>query len=142
MAKIAQFGEDIVEIIAAYCREKGIDHDKLPQIDFEEKPKKEKKPKVDTKQVTFDLLKAGNSVEEIAKERNLTSNTILNHLTYFVAQGELDATDFVSQNKLDLIADYFKKNKEYSLKPAKEHFGESVSYGELRMGLSYYLADK
>ncbi len=142
-AKVAQFGEDIIDIIAAYCRENGIDHDNLPQIDFkQEKPKKEKKPKVDTKQVSLDLLNAGNTVEQIAQERDLTTNTIMNHLTYFVAQGELDATDFVDQNKLDLMSEYFKKTKEFSLKPAKEHFGEAISYGELRMGLSYYLSEK
>ncbi len=141
-ARVAQFGAEIIDIIASYCRDNSIDRDSLPQIDFKPEKKKEKKPKVDTKQVTLDLLNAGNTVEEIAKERNLTTNTILNHLTYFVAQGELEATEFVSQNKLDLIADYFREHKEFSLKPAKEHFGDDISYGELRMGLSYYLSEE
>ena len=139
-AKVAKFGEDIVEIIAAYCREMGIERDALPQLDFKEE--KAKKEKVDTKQESLDLLRQGKTIEEIAEERHLTLNTIFNHLTFFVAKGELEATDFVSQNKLDMISDYFSKHKDYALKPAKEYFGAAVSYGELRMGLSYYLSEK
>ena len=146
-AKIKQFGPEIIEIIADYCRDKGIERGQLSQLDFEEetkekRPKKEKAPKVETKQVTYDLFKSGKTVEEIVEERGLTQNTILNHLTYYVAKGELSATDFVPEGKLKIIAAYFAQTKDYALKSAKEHFGAEMDYGELRMGLSYYLSEQ
>ncbi len=132
--KITQFGGDIVEVIQHYCSENNIDKGEIP---LKEVSLKEKKPKVDTKKVSFELYKSGKTVEEIAKERALTSSTIENHLAHYVKLGEIKITGLIDEAKLKKITEYFKKTEDKSFGIAKTHFGDEVSYGELRMGLSY-----
>jgi uncharacterized protein YpbB len=93
---------------------------------------------VDTKLLSFDLFNSGKSIEEIAKERVLSANTIEGHLAHYIKLGELEATRLVEEEKLEKIAEYFEKAEDKSFGAAKSHFGEEVSYGELRIGLSYW----
>ena len=132
--KVTQFGADITAIIQHYCKENKIEKGEIPL----QEPQKEKKEKVDTKLLSFDLFKSGKSIEEIAKERALSANTIEGHLAHYIKLGELEATRLVEEEKLKKIAEYFEKAEDKSFGAAKSHFGEEVSYGELRIGLSYW----
>lgn len=132
--KIEHFGADIIQMIQHYCNENNIEKGEIP---LKENPRKEKKPKIDTKKESFDLFKSGKTVDEIAAERSLTANTIENHLAYYVGRGELDVKQFLNENKLKKIVDYFKSVENKSFGEAKNHLGDEVSYSELRMGLSY-----
>ena len=132
--KIEQFGADIVQMIQHYCNENDIEKGEIP---LKENPKKLKAPKTDTKKESFDLYKSGKTIAEIATERSLTKNTIESHLAYYVGRGELDVKQFLSEEKLKKIVDYFKSVENKSFGEAKNHFGDEVSYGEMRMGLSY-----
>jgi hypothetical protein len=132
--KINQFGADIIEIIKHYCTENNIEKGEIP---LKEVAGKEKKAKVDTKKVSFELFQSGKSVEEIAKVRALTANTIENHLAHFIKLGELEVTKIIAKDKLDLITSHFEKTESKSFGEAKAHFGNDVSYGELRIALSY-----
>ena len=130
--KIEQFGAGIIEIIQNYCDENKIDRMEIPL-----KEVKEKKPKVDTKKVSFELFQSGKTVAEIAKERALTTSTIESHLAHYVGLRELDVNLFLDKEKLEKITDYFKSAESKSFGEAKAALGDEVSYGELRMGLSY-----
>ncbi len=132
--KIEQFGADILQMIQHYCDENNIEKGEIP---LKTVNRKEKKPKPDTKKESFELFKSGKSVAEIASVRALTTNTIENHLAYYVGLGELDVKQFLSDEKLEKIATYFKKAENKSFSEAKVHFGDEVSYGEMRMVLSY-----
>ena len=132
--KITQFGAEIAELIQHYCNENNIEKGEIPL----QETKKEKKEKVDTKLLSFELFKSGKSVEDIAKERALSANTIESHLAHYIKLGELEATRLVDEEKLERIADYFGKAEDKSFGTAKGHFGSEVSYGELRIGLSYW----
>ncbi len=132
--KIEQFGTDIAGIIKHYCDENNIEKGEIP---LKETPVKEKKTKVDTKRVSFELFQSGKSLEEIARVRALTENTIENHLAHYVKLGELEVTKLIDRQKLKKITDYFEKAENKSFVEAKAHFGADVSYGELRMALSY-----
>ncbi len=131
--KIAQFGADIIEVVQQYCNENNIENGEIPL----QEAKKEKKAKVDTKLLSFELFQGGKTIEEIAKERALTQNTIENHLAHYVKLGELEISRFLDDGKLRKITAYFEKAESKSFGEAKVHFGEEVSYGELRMALSY-----
>jgi hypothetical protein len=132
--KIEQFGADIRQMIQHYCDENNIEKGEIP---LKMVNRKEKKPKPDTKKESFELFKSGKSVAEIASVRALTTNTIENHLAYYVGLGELDVKQFLSDEKLEKIVTYFKKAENKSFSEAKVHFGDEVSYGEMRMVLSY-----
>lgn len=133
--KIKQFGTDIIQMIQHYCDENSIDKGMIP---LKEVPReKEKKPKIDTKKLSFELFQSGKTVSEIAAERELTSNTIQNHLAHYVKLGELDVLQFLDEAKLKIISDYFKTAESKSFGEAKTALGDDITYGELRMGLSY-----
>ncbi len=132
--KITQFGADLIQMIQHYCNENNIEKSEIPLIVNQ---KKEKPPKVDSKKASFDLFKSGKTVAEIAIERGFATSTIESHLAHYVSLGELDVKQFLSENKLTKIVDYFKSVENKSFSDAKIHFGDEISYSELRMGLSY-----
>jgi uncharacterized protein YpbB len=66
-----------------------------------EKPKKE--PKEKTWNITFRLYKEGLKPDEIAKIRNLTVTTIINHLAHFIPMGAITLSELVPQEHQDAI---------------------------------------
>jgi len=132
--KIEQFGAEIIQIIQHYCNENNIEKGEIP---LKEIPSKKKEPKPDTKNVSYELFKSGKTIGEIAKERGLTPNTIESHLAHYVGLGELDVKQFLYDEKLEKIVAYFKNTNNRSFGEAKLFFGDEVSYGEMRMALSY-----
>jgi len=132
--KIEQFGADIIQAIQHYCHTNNIERSTIP---LKEVPVKKKKPKTDTKTISFEMFQSGKTVAEIAKERSLTSGTIEGHLAHFIKLGKLEVTRLMEKKKLEKITSYFEKAEDKSFGTAKTHFGDEVSYGELRLGLSY-----
>ncbi|MFT6747927.1 MAG: hypothetical protein ACJAZ2_002284, partial [Glaciecola sp.] len=93
-------------------------------------------PKVNTKLVSYEMYKEGKSIKDIAKERDYNVQTIEGHLAYYVGQGELDALDFVSLEKLQVIKEKFNELKTDKLGEIKEALGTKYSYAEIKFGLA------
>ncbi len=130
-ARVRQYGSEIIEIINDYCMEYGIEKQDIPLHFEKEKPAKE--PKIDTKEASLNLFKQGMKIAEIATERNLTINTIENHLAYFVENGELDISLFVTDEKLKRATTFIEKNNFEGFSELREKLGEEFSYSELKM---------
>lgn len=135
--KIEQFGVDIIQLIQNYCIENEIDKGEIP---LREAPEKKKEPKPDTKRVSLEMFQSGKTIVEIANERKLAETTIEGHLSHFVKEGELDILEFLTKEKLDKIVEYFKNTENRNLTPAVEVLGKDFTYGDLRMGLTYFLS--
>lgn len=103
----------------------------------EKKGKAIKGKKVDTKTVTFQMYKDGKSVNEIAKERSLTTGTIEGHLAFFVQNGELDVFELVGEGKLAIIEKAIHKLDTFALTSIVKELGEGFSYGEVRLTVAY-----
>ena len=107
---------------------------KILEVKKEKKsPKKEKTP---THLITKELFQAGKTVEEIAAERVLTTNTIESHLAKLIATNEIEVFDVMSKEKLEELKSFFQKNgklNDISLSEMKERAGGSFSWGELRI---------
>lgn len=131
--KIQQFGSEIIEIIIDYRIDNGIE---TPKLAIEVTPSK-KSGKGDSKKVSFELFKTGKTIEEIATERNLSISTIQGHLAHYIGSGELNINNFLTQEKIDQISNYFITNKTKSLTSAKMEFGDKVSYFELNYVLKH-----
>ena len=77
----------------------------------EEKKKEERKrkktqyddKKLNTKEISYLLYCDGYTIEEIAEERGLTKRTICRHLEYYVAEGQIDVTDFVPDDIISAV---------------------------------------
>ena len=112
-----------------------------------EPPKKEKEPKEQreapapsvsssppTKLVTLNMYNAGLSAEDIARERNVTTGTVIRHLTELIEAGEtIDIERLVAPERQKVIFEALQQAGDEMLKPVKELLGEEYSYDELRL---------
>lgn len=133
--KSQRFGAELIAIIQEYCTEQKIQSNQLSG--FAAEALAVKAPKVDTKTVTFELFKAGKTVEEIALERGFVSSTIEGHLAHFVGMGELDIFQLIEREKVEEIEQFFRDNNTASSADAKAHFEDKYSYGEIKLVLQY-----
>jgi tRNA uridine 5-carbamoylmethylation protein Kti12 len=124
--KMTQFGRELLKLIIECRREKGMD---LP-IEAE---KEVKKAGLTTQQQSFELLKSGKSVAEIASERGFSISTIEGHLAHFVTAGELDIERLVDPDRIAAITKFFREHNTKSLSEARTALGEDYSYGEIKL---------
>lgn len=92
--------------------------------------------KADTKQLTYDLYKLGNTIEQIAEGRKLSVTTVEGHIAFFVAIGQIDAHEFISQKKIDQVQKAIEKAGSTSLKKIKEELDNSFSYSDIKFALA------
>jgi ATP-dependent DNA helicase RecQ len=80
------------------------------------------------------LCRAGRSVEEIARRRGLSPDTILGHLATAIEAGEAVELDRVLNHEaLGEIAAVFKRHGFGNLSGAVESLGGRYSHGQLRV---------
>ena len=131
-----RFGEKILRVISD-CHvetDRPLPHDSEPPDEGEAPRLKEK---VDTRKVTFDLFMSGKPLAEIASERRLAQSTIEAHLAHFITKGTIGIDRFLTPDKVSRIREFFLAQENRGLTPAKIHFGEEFSYGELRMVVAH-----
>ena len=133
--KLQKYGSDFIEKIISYCEKNG-----LTSLIGLKSAKRERKSRPnrntgisDTYSISFNMFKEGKSAVEIARLRSLGISTIENHLTRFVASGELMLTDIVDEKKIEPIRNAIASMPgNQALSPVKELLGEDYSYGEIR----------
>jgi ATP-dependent DNA helicase RecQ len=139
--KLNRYGAAFVQNVYTYSLERGLSS----KIKLKA-PKRERKPGTtspaipkltDTRLESYDLFKAGKTVDEIAALRNLAKATIESHLSVFVETGELDVLAFVAPEKIPVIADAVESYGAEKLAPLKEVLGEDYGYGEIKAVISW-----
>ncbi len=137
--KIEKYGELFLSVIVEFCEQNN-----LSSLIFNKKPKKKREPKTVNKSpagtftTSYQMFKAGNSIEEIANIRNLAINTIQNHLVNFVTVGTIKPSELMDTNKIEPILEIAKSQSIISLKAIKEELGEDYSYFEIHIAIAYY----
>jgi uncharacterized protein YpbB len=96
--------------------------------------------KLDTKEETLKLYKQGNSIESIAKTRNMSVTTIEGHLAYLITKGELQAKEFVDEEKIKNIIAVSKTLNTFQLTPIKQALGDEYSYSDIKLAIASHLA--
>jgi nucleoside-triphosphatase THEP1 len=127
--KLEKFGEEILDIIIAYCTEKQLPV-AAPVLKFS---KKADQVRMDSKRISFELFESGKLIPEIAAERGMAVSTIEGHLAWFVGNGELAVDKLISPEKLKIITEYFSHYDPSNLTRAKVMLGDDVSYSDLRL---------
>ncbi len=136
-AKAKQYGSLFLEVINTYCEEHH-----LTSLINTKKPKRERKEKIaseekeDTKTISYKLFKEGNSIEEIAKQRNLAVSTIEAHLAFYVRRGTISVNELVKTEKFILIEPHTQNIDGNPISFIKQKLGDAVSFGEIRMVLA------
>ena len=139
--KIERYGRQFLEIVQDYCTE----HALGSKIELKQ-PKKirrtaaPKERQSDTKRMSYELYREGNTVNEIAAERQLSISTIETHLSYYVGTGELDIDTMVTHDKQELIKEAATRFGRLSLKLLKDHLPEEISYTDIKMVLAHLAA--
>ena len=95
-----------------------------------------KAPKPNTKEESFKLYKEGNNLMEIAKLRNMTSQTIENHLMHYVSLGMIPYEQFLSKEKYNQFLSVYKSNSEFKLGDLKNNLGDDFTYSEIKFALA------
>ncbi|MBN2166838.1 MAG: helix-turn-helix domain-containing protein [Marinilabiliaceae bacterium] len=132
--KAAEYGPQVLEIISSYCKKNNIAYSAI----FEFEKNKIKPPKADTKQVSLEMYNEGKSLEEIAKTRNLTLQTIQNHIAYYIELGQLNIHKFINPKDIDEIISAIDEFETTQLKILKEGLEDKYGYGQLQMVIAYY----
>lgn len=100
-------------------------------------PTEEKPPKPDTKMLTFELYQSGKTVEDIAKERNLTQQTIYNHLCYFIENGKIPVTDLLDTEKVSPILQCIARAASPGLSDIKQLLGDEYTFEDIKLAMAY-----
>lgn len=137
--KIEKYGGIFLDAISDFCTRNNLItkiYKKTPKK--QSAPKKENQYKAGTFTTTFQMYRAGNSIEEIAKIRNLSVNTIQEHLVNFVEVGTIKPSELMDSNKIDPVIAIAKSQTLTSLKAIKDELGEEYSYFEIHIAVAFY----
>ena len=129
--RIRNYGSEILDIVLKFL---GQDPEKADIGDLAKVPTK--RTNGATYFQTKDMAEQGMSIEAIAKTRGLAVSTILSHLTYWVEQGSFPASQFVSNEKIVEIRDYFEATGDPKITTARDVLGDDYQFGEIRMVLA------
>jgi nucleoside-triphosphatase THEP1 len=128
--RLQQFGKEILELVIAYKRKKGL---ALPDGAEEEAAL----AALSSPQNSFQLYKKGKTIEEIARERNMAPSTIEGHLSEFVATGEISLHELVEEHKAKKIIEYIEKSRVKGLNDLRTALGSEYTYSEIRFVIRY-----
>jgi hypothetical protein len=134
-ARLRRYGKEVGEMIQKYCVEQ-----QLPKNPTTTPARPH--PTSETKRHSFELFRAGKSVDEIAAERRLARSTIEGHLSHFIGLGDLDIHAVLDRETVADIQQFLQAQPEAAAAEAKSHFGEKYSYGELKMVIRHIQKDK
>ena len=133
--KSQKYGADFLWWIQEYCRKKNLTSRidlKSPKRVDRQRTKRDASGK-DTYRISFELFRAGRSIDEIARERGIQPSTVENHLARFIATGEIQLHELVPLHKVETIRDAILKfNDSGALSPIKEFLGDEYTYSEIR----------
>ncbi len=136
--RITKYGDEIVNIVRKFIADKRDDKltdeekvlmNKTPtkKSKSSSSSKSTKSSEPDTYQKTLILFKEGKTPQEIADERNLTLNTIENHLTKLVYNGEINAEEVVEESHLNMIDKVLSKKTGVSIEELRKEVRGRVS---------------
>jgi ATP-dependent DNA helicase RecQ len=125
--KFELYGESFLEYIKIYAATHGIEPQEAAAG---EKPGKNKKP---SHLITLEHYQAGASLEEIARERQLSLITIQNHLVRCSMEGyTVDWDQFIPAGYDEMIVIAIEETGAQRLKPIKEALPDEVDYFAIR----------
>ena len=110
-----------------------LDDEPIEEIIPIKKEKKEKKEKRSTYLQTLDLIQEGFTIEQIARKRQLSQNTINSHFMNLIKAEEIELRDVMPEERIRELEDYFDGYTENSLTPLKEQLGDKVTWEELKL---------
>lgn len=82
---------------------------------------------------TYALIKQGKSLQDIATERSMSLSTIEGHAARGIAEDVLRIDELMPADTRDTLGDWMREHPDKSLNDARANFGDTYTYGQLRM---------
>ncbi len=141
--KMDKYGADFLQVVVDYCdinnHESRIDL-KNPKREPKKQRTKRNSKGESTYTISLKMFRDGNSIEEIARERELAISTIETHLVRFIPTGEVKLTEMVAEEKIEKIRNaIIELDAGQGISPIKELLGEDYSYGEIRAVIADFM---
>jgi len=126
--KAKQYGDDIIAIVQGYV----LSQDHVKNV------------KGKTYIETYSMLKDGMTVEEIAKTRNISTQTVYSHIAHLYAEGEdIKIYDYITQQEVNKIGQALNKTEgNMALATIAEQLTEPMEYHKIRLGIAVILKEK
>ena len=93
----------------------------------------EKKEKKSTQEKTLELLEQGIDTAQIARERQLSVQTINSHFAYLIRAQKIELSDVMNPKRISELELMFEGFEGTSLNPLKEKLGSKVTWDELKL---------
>jgi len=130
---LSRYGDEILDIVQESIIQNGYE---VKEFVLKSKSKSEepREPKINSKELSFNLYQQGKTLKEIAEERSLTVATIEGHLVPYVQNGEIPLDELVSPEKIAKIKHILQTNPNItSFSEIKSILGNDFSYGEIKL---------
>jgi uncharacterized protein YpbB len=101
--------------------------------DYVRPPRRTKAEIGNTYNVTYDLLREGLSLADVATKRGLSLSTIEGHVARGITEGLIELDEHVPSEVRDRIAEAMREQPDKNLNELRAILGEAVSYGQLKM---------
>ncbi len=134
--KLQQFGKQFVAEISQFARENGLEEKPIDGIRKEYRRKRNIQRRGSTYDLTKQLVMKKMSLEEIAKEKGVTKQTIVGHIEKLIdVDGKLDVEYLrpTDEERLAKIKDAFEKSGGLNLSPVKDILDDDYSYEEIQL---------
>jgi uncharacterized protein YpbB len=95
------------------------------------------KEKKTTQEKTLSLLEQGFDAQQIAKERQLSIQTIHGHFAYLIRARQIELSDVMNPKRILELEQLFDGYEGTSLSPLKEKLGSKVTWDELKLYQAY-----
>jgi hypothetical protein len=92
--------------------------------------------KGDSARLSYEMLKGGKGIGEIAKERELAVSTIQGHMVPFISKGDLDILELMDEDRYTEIKKAIAGHYKDSLTPVLKALGSGYSFGDIKMVLA------
>ncbi|MEX0982243.1 MAG: helix-turn-helix domain-containing protein [Bacteroidales bacterium] len=89
--------------------------------------------KGDSARLSYEMLRGGKGIGEIAKERELAESTIQGHMSEFIRKGELDILELMDEDRYAEIRKAIRDHYKDSLTPVLKALGKGYSFGDIKM---------
>jgi ATP-dependent DNA helicase RecQ len=133
--KAADFGQDFIDLIVAYCGERGI------ALDIESTPEERPAPASSAPTTSavqaFPLFDEGLSVEEVAERLGRAVSTTYGYLESYVKQRHItNVTQWIPRQEFEAVYTFIEHKGHTRLKPIHEGLGGRVAYERIRVALA------
>lgn len=140
--KVAKYGPAFLQAIQSYAAAYRLESKiqlKTPKREHAVKKVSGKPSISNTQRISYDMLKEGYDIADIAARRGLSENTIETHLLPFITGGELNANKLVAKDRLEKIIGLIKQTgNATAMKPLKDLLPEDYTYSEIKIAQAHY----